>query len=441
MCFPKTISKINSSFFSYFLITLIIPFIVLGCSVTKIYQNIPPLSEALKDTNSIYIYQFNGNQSVLFEKILSHEIKQHEFFEKLQIIPDISNNHSVLLSVEVTRYLIKDIEEIRKQKKVLFIEKERSKKDPSETNNLNRQFDFVEKIYDERIIHRTLDLEFSFKITNVGRDKILYLNSQNASLKLSYIGEENILLIPNSIDEMARLSQLIIQKFLGSINPNSKELVIELEKGTSPLPWTLGLIDFGHPRIMRSNHYATGKRYNLALKGWNYVLFEPKTFPKSELFVFTDEVFLRLKKAGIPHSVLQTLFSISGKSFDQEEINIVLLGLISNIEFGKFEKIIKYHSRFDQKIDRINLASAHYNLGSVYKIRNELELAAYHFAHANAYNPCEKYSQSWIDTQHLIGDYNPQEDLLDRSIESFGKNPPPESALLHPKTKSIRELE
>ena len=232
---------------------------------------------------------------------------------------------------------------------------------------------------------------------------------------------------------------MIIRKFLDKINPNPKELVIELEKGTSPLPWTLGLIDFGHPRIMRSNHYATGKRYNLALKGWNYVLFEPKTFPKSELFLFTNDVFLRLKKAGIPHSVLQTLFSISGKSFDNDEINIVLLGLISNLEFERYEKIIKFHSRFNQNIDRINLASAHYNLGSVYKLRNELELAAYHYAHANAYNPNEKYTQLWIDIQHLKGGYNPQNELFERSIQSFWGTPPPENALLHP--KNIRELE
>jgi len=439
MCFPKKKTKINPSFFNSTLILLAIPFLVLGCSVTKIYQNIPPSSKALKDINSIYIFQFNGKQSVLFEKILSHEIKQNKFFENLNILPDISKNNSALLSVEVTRYLAKDVEEIIKQKRVLLIEKEKSKKDLSGTKTLNREFDFIEKTYDERVIHRTLDLELSFKITNLDKDKTLYLNTENASLKHSYIGEENILLIPNSIDEMARLSQLIIQKFLDKINPNSKELVIKLEKGTSPVPWTLGLIDFGHPRIMRSNHYATGKRYNLALKGWNYVLFEPKTFPKSELFKFTDDVFLRLKKAGIPHSILQTLFSIRGKSFDQIEINIVLLGLISNMEFERYSKVIKYHSRFDKTIDRINLASAHYNLGTVYQIRNELELAAYHYAHANAYNPNEKYTQLWIDIQHLKGGYNPQNELFERSIQSFWGTPPPENALLHP--KNIRELE
>ena len=440
MCFPKSISNIFSSFFSSKLIILIFPFFLLGCSVTKIYQNVPPSPEGLVDINSIYILNVQGDQSVLFENILAHEINKQGIFKNLQILPEDSKNTSVLLSAEVTHYFIKDIEENRKQKKILLVEKENIKKNHSGKDSLKREFEFIEKTFDERAIHRTLDLEISFKVTNVARDKTLFFNSENASFKLSYIGEESILLMPDSIEEMARLSQLIIQKFLDRINPNSTELVVELEKGTSPIPWTLGLIDFGHPRIIRSNHYATGNRLNLALKGWNYVLFEPKTFPKSELFIFTDDVYLRLRKAEIPHSILQTLFGIRGKSFDKDEINIVLLGLISNLEFGRYSKIIKYHSRFDQKIDRINLASAHYNLGSVYKLRNELDLAAYHFAQANAYNPLEKYSQSWINVQNLKGYYNPQEDLFERSIDSFGKKPPPDSALLHPKTESVREL-
>jgi len=441
MGFPKSLFKINSSFIYFSLIILTISFLIIGCSVTKINQIIPPSPEALVDINSIYIFQFHGENSVLFEKILSHEIKQHKVFENLQILPDINKKNSALLSVEVTRYIEKDIKETKEEKKILLVEKTPQKKDPSVSNTLKREFDFIEETYDENIIHRTLDLEFSFKITNVAGDKTLYLNSENASLKLSYIGKESILLMPDSIDEMARLSQLIIQNFLNRINPKSKELIVELEKGTNPLPWTLSLIDFGHPGILRSNHYATGNRFNLALKGWNYVLFEPKPFPKSELFFFTDDVYLRLKKVGLPHSILQTLLSIHGKSFDKDDINTILLGLISNLEFGKYSKIIKYHSRFGQNIDRINLSSAHYNLGSVYKILNELDLAAYHFAQANAYNPSEKYSQSWIDVQHLKGYYNPQEDLYDRSIESFVETSPPENALLHPKAKSIWELE
>jgi len=233
---------------------------------------------------------------------------------------------------------------------------------------------------------------------------------------------------------MTRIAQLLIQKFLDGINPEPKEHVVELEKGTSPLPWTMGLLDFGHPRIIRSNHFATGSRYDLALKGWNYVLFEPRVYHKSERFIFTDDVYTRLKKADLPHTTLQPLLEIHEKSFAPDEINVVLLGLIPNQDFERYAQIIKSHARISQNIDRLNLAAAHYNLGTVYHLRNELELAAYHFAQANAYNPHERYSQAWTDLQHLQGDYNPLDTLMDRSVESAGKRPPPKGALLQPKT-------
>ena len=82
----------------------------------------------------------------------------------------------------------------------------------------------------------------------------------------------------------------------------------------------------------------------------------------------------------------------------------------------------------------MNYAAAHYNLGVVFQLRNELELAAYHFSQANAYNPQEKYSRAWSDLQHLKGEYNPLASMMDHSVESYGKLPPPEGALLQPKT-------
>ena len=429
MCFPKSISRINL-FYHYSNLTLILlTNFFLGCSATKIYQEIPPSRESLKGINAIFIDQFEGNQSLLFEKILNHEIDKHKVFKNLEIFPNDSSNNSAILSADVTRYFVKDLEKNFFQKKMLLVEKKIPHNKLFSNNNLKSDFEFVEKSFTERVIHRILDLEFTFKLKSARGDKILFSDKENASLKLSYFGNENILLIPDSKDEMARLSQLLIQKFLDKINPEPKETLIELEKGSRPLPWTLGLIDFGHPKIVRSNYFATGGNFDLALKGWNYVLFEPKLFPESEKYFFTNDVFISLKKAELPHSILQKLFTLHGKSFGSNEIDIVLLGLISNHDFEKYARMIKYSSRFDQKIDRINLASAHYNLGTVYHLQKKFELASYHFAKANAYNPQEKYSQSWIEIQHLIGNYNPL--INNRSIKSFQELSPPENALLN----------
>jgi tetratricopeptide (TPR) repeat protein len=348
------------------------------------------------------------------------------------VFPEKEDPNAAILSVEVQRYAVHDTEEITQQTHITLVEHKVLQDNPAGLNTIKRVFEFVEKSYPERLIKRTLDLEISFKIISAAGDKIIYLNPENASLKQNYRGEENILLIPDAIDEMARLAQLIMQKFLDRINPEPLEREVALEKGTSPVPWTFGMLDFGHPRIIRSNHFATGMRYDLALKGWNYVLFEPRIYPESTHFFFTNQVFSRLKRAGLPHTTLQPLLEVHEKSFDQDEINIILLGLIPNQDFKRYAQIIKSHARVTKNIDRLNFATSHYNLGVVYQLRRELGLAEYHFAQANAYNPQAKYSQAWTDLQHLKGDYNPLDELMDRSVESAGKINPPEGALLQP---------
>ena len=80
----------------------------------------------------------------------------------------------------------------------------------------------------------------------------------------------------------------------------------------------------------------------------------------------------------------------------------------------------------------MNLAAAHYNIGAVYQLRNEMELAAYHFAQANAYNPDERYILAWSDIQHILGNYNPFDYINEKSVESAAKLPPPIGTILKP---------
>ena len=84
----------------------------------------------------------------------------------------------------------------------------------------------------------------------------------------------------------------------------------------------------------------------------------------------------------------------------------------------------------------MNIGAAHYIIGSVYQLRNEMELAAYHYAQANAYNPDEKYAIACNDIQHIIGNYNPFDALNERNVKSAAKLPPPDGALMHPSNKN-----
>jgi len=432
MNFPSSVLSIF--FIRLFYIAALFTSLILqsGCSVTEIHHQVPPSPYAISEIKGLYLEKFKGKHSVLFSKILIHEINQLSSLKYFAFLPENEKKQVGVISAEVQSYKVNDRQKLQQQTHISLVEKEVKKENPSGKNLIERAFEFVEKPYSVRSIERTLHLEISFKITNSTGDKTLFSNLEKAILKQSYTGEESILLIPDKTDEMVHLAQLLIKKFLDQINPEKTDKIVVLEKGSAPVPWTIGLLDFGHPRILRSNHFATGGRYDLALKGWNYVLFEPRTHPEKETFEFTDNVYIRLKKAKLPSSTLRLLLEIHGKEFSMKEIDVVLMGLIPNQDFNRYSQIIKSHSSRSQKNYRKNLAAAHYNVGSVYQLRNEMLMAAYHFAQANAYNPDEKYALAWNDIQHIIGDYNPFDASNERNVESAAKLPPPDGALLQP---------
>ena len=407
-------------------------FLQTGCSVTEIHHQIPPSPYAISGIKGLYLDKFRGTQSVLFSKILIHEISQLSSLKYFAFLPENEEKQVAVINAKVKSYEVNDMQKFLQQTHISLLEKEVIKENPSGINVIGRAFEFVEKPLTVRSIERTLYLEIDFQITNSTGEKTLFSNIEKASLKQSYTGEENILLIPDKTDEMVYLAQLLMKKFLHRINPEKTKKIVVLEKGSEPIPWSIGLLDFGHPRIIRSNHFATGGRYDLALKGWNYVLFEPRTYPETETFEFTDNVYTRLKNAKLPSSTLSPLLEIHGKEFSMKEIDVVLMGLIPNQDYNRFSQIIKSHSSRAQKNNRMNLAAAHYNVGSVYQLRNEMIMAAYHFAQANAYHPDQKYALAWNDVQHIIGDYNPFDDLDERNVESAAKLPPPDGALLQP---------
>ena len=101
---------------------------------------------------------------------MGQEIKQQAIFKYLNIYPEISEKKSVIMNAEVTRYAIKDVENILQKKQVILVEKKILKNNHSNSKNFNPKFDFVEKTYKQRVIKRTVDLEIYFHITNeIGR--------------------------------------------------------------------------------------------------------------------------------------------------------------------------------------------------------------------------------------------------------------------------------
>ena len=92
--------------------------------------------------------------------------------------------------------------------------------------------------------------------------------------------------------------------------------------------------------------------------------------------------------------------------------------------------MIKSQTRENRRSDAINVAAAHYNLGIVHQLLNELEMASYHFAQANAHLPKDKYAQKWADTQIAMGVYNPVESLTGLTISKAGVGQAPEQSMV-----------
>ncbi|GIT09659.1 MAG: hypothetical protein CM1200mP30_32890 [Pseudomonadota bacterium] len=65
---------------------------------------------------------------------------------------------------------------------------------------------------------------------------------------------------------MVHLAQLLIKKFLDQINPEKTEKIVVLEKGSEPVPWTIGLLDFGHPRTFVQIILPRGEGMTLRLR-------------------------------------------------------------------------------------------------------------------------------------------------------------------------------
>ena len=406
-----------------------------SCFSSTLYYEVPPSEKALIRTSAFVVERFAGNHAALFQNILIQEIYRIPNFNYLAETPKNDSDHVALITGEVELYSVRDEIEKRPEVKINLVTRNiMLQKQGSSDRIPKRAYEFVEIPFQERIIHRTIDLEISFMVKAVENEQLLYQNREVISYQQSYIGEEEIRLLPESSSEMERLGRELIQRFLDKLNPVQKRRVRKLEKGTAPIPWTVNILDIGHPGILQANRYAVSLNYDQAIKGWNYVVFEPISFKSSEKFIFTNEVYTRLREAKLPRNTMKKLLSLYRKSFELSEIDSILLALMKRPDFQLYGSVIKYHSRSSKSFDGKNLSAAHYNLGVVYQLKNDLQLAAYHFAQANAYNPQEKYAQAWTDVQHEMGDYNPLDTLIERTIEAAGKRRPPEKAMVQPRS-------
>ena len=160
-----SVSSIQFFRFSFLVLHLLTLLLASGCSVTRIYHEVPPSQKALSGINSLHVVHFQGERSELFSKILIHEINQLSRLKYLAVYPDIAEKKAAVLSAEVRRYSVLDKEEMRHRTHISLVEHREIQENSAVSdifhhlisfflvkNERPGSFEFVEKPYNERII-------------------------------------------------------------------------------------------------------------------------------------------------------------------------------------------------------------------------------------------------------------------------------------------------
>jgi len=420
---------------------LLLALLVLNaCMTGQIHYYPPSQGKPFTGITALYIDRFKGEQSNLLRDLLIREIEGSSFFEYLEDYPDATADDIAMINAEVRVLSIRDVDELRPQTTVVLMDREVTQAQSSGELVKKQAVEFIENQQTEKLIHRTIDLEIEFEFTKRTREQPLAQKRLLVSYQQVYTGADRILLIPDPEDEVIRLGGLMMRRLVDEINPVAREYVVALDPGTAPVPWTMGFVNFGHPRIVEGIGHAEGGDYDLAIKVWNTVLYAPQPFPKQDRFAFTMPAYVELRDAGVPKAVMSKLLRLRGQVFDEPGLDMVLHQRLSRESVYRYGILVKAHTRIPGEQEARNRLVAHYNLGVVHQLAGNLPLAAHHFAQANLLHPDPKYAQAWTDTQVWLGDYNPLDSIAEQTIDAAGRRPPPETTMIRPVRLEARQL-
>ena len=408
-----------------------------GCSSSKIYHHRMPSEQSLENISRFHIDRFEGEQSGFFREILIYEFGKLPYVDYLEEYPMGSDGLTAIVDAEVLVLSIREEELLKKDNNYELLQHKLVQEQSSGQREARKAFEFREIPRERRSFQRTLDLEIKFSFKSLETNEVLKEIKEQVSFQQIYSEMEDELLIPDQNQEMNRLARLLLKRMLMKISPVAQQEILELESGSAPLEWTLKTVDFGHTGIQKGVRYATNGEYEQSKKAFYYVLYEPKSLEKKERFTFDDGAYIRLKRAKLPDSLMMQLLKLHGRSFKPEELQIIMGRLMNPEESLLYLGMIKSQTRENRRSDAINVAAAHYNLGIIHQLLNELEMASYHFAQANAHLPKDKYAQKWADAQIAMGVYNPVESLTGLTISKAGDGKAPEQSMVRTQVKPI----
>lgn len=219
------------------------------------------------------------------------------------------------------------------------------------------------------------------------------------------------------------LAQLLVE----GLAPQEQEVEVGLQDARDPASGA----DLTLPALRKGNRYAMDGQIGLAIQMWQRVLFDPTPEEGEErTYRITTHALNQMRRAGVEEDLLERLQPLMGQSpLTLVPFRKALRAGLDGIQ--EREGLILTMADLNAASLHSNVAAAHANLGSYYRVRKHYDLASFHLARAYAHNPDPAMLERWAGLQKERN-LNPggMEDAP--LMEQFLSLPPPATSLFIP---------
>ena len=123
MNFPLSVLSIQIIHFHCIALFLTSLILQSGCSITKIHHKIHSSPDAILGIEGLYLENFKGKHSVLFSKILIHEINQLSSLKYFAFLPENRQKKVAIVNAKVKSHKVNDQQQILNQTHISLVEK------------------------------------------------------------------------------------------------------------------------------------------------------------------------------------------------------------------------------------------------------------------------------------------------------------------------------
>ncbi|MDX2469189.1 MAG: hypothetical protein QNL04_01295 [SAR324 cluster bacterium] len=252
--------------------SLFIPLTLAGCqyvekfglwpskqSQAEITKNV--IQQKLQAITTIYVQSLTGENQQEIKDVLFKEIEARGY-KIVDILPDDEKNMGVL-RMWVENY---SLWENREKPVEVDLETDPDKK-PKEILRRNALIGVNINLFDGETGTALIRERFSQPFQQI------------------YVGKKDTERRPKEGKELLRLTKILTQKVMERFETSAEDTNFDLERGEA-FGWVANEVhDYGDPRVMKGNDYASSGQYQKAKLMWKIVLFAPNNSEPEEVYL------------------------------------------------------------------------------------------------------------------------------------------------------------